>query len=285
MSDEHAGTGTAVQTWASAEAVAQWQQGAARRAAVLGEATERLLEAAGLRPGLRVLDLGAGAGEQSILAARRVGPNGSVLAVDVSARKLEAAARAAREAGLDGIIATQTADISTLDLGDRRFDVAISRLGIMFMPDATAGLSRVHRALVPGARLAALVWSAPERNPYMSTSIEVVRDMGRLPQSRPTVLRAMSLGAPGVLEQALGTAGFRDVGVQPVAFERHFSSLDETLELLRTGSSAQAEVMRDLDEQQQADAWSEIRRRLGAYLQPDGSVRIPGELLLGTATA
>ena len=284
MSDERAGT--AVQTWASAEAVAQWQQGAARRAAVLGEATERLLDAAGLRPGLRVLDLGAGAGEQSILAARRVGPNGTVLAVDVSASMLEAAARAARDAGLDGVIATHTADISTLDLGDRRFDVAISRLGIMFMPDVAAGLSRVHGVLVPGARLAALVWSAAERNPYMSTSIEVVRDeMGRLPQSTPTVLRAMSLGAPGVLEQALGAAGFGQIEVQPVAIERHFSSLDETLELLRTGSSAQAEVMRDLDEGQQADAWSEIRRRLQAYVQSDGTVRIPGELLLASASA
>ena len=283
MSDERAGT--AVQTWASAEAVAQWQQGAARRAAVLGPATERLLDAACLRPGARVLDLGAGAGEQSILAARRVEPNGTVLAVDVSASMLEAAAQAAREAGLDGIIATHVADISTLDLGPRRFDVAISRLGIMFMPDVTAGLSRVHRVLEPGARLAALVWSSPERNPYMSTSIEVVRAMGRLPQSTPTVLRAMSLGTPGVLKQALGAAGFGQIEVQPVAIERSFSSVDETLELLRTGSSAQAEVMRDLDEHQQADAWSEISRRLEAYVQSDGTVRIPGELLLASATA
>jgi cyclopropane fatty-acyl-phospholipid synthase-like methyltransferase len=96
-------TSQPVRTWASAEAVAHWRQGAARRATVLHDATEQMLDAAGLRPGARVLDLAAGSGDQTILAARRIGPSGSVLAVDISASMLAAAEEAFRNAGLSNV--------------------------------------------------------------------------------------------------------------------------------------------------------------------------------------
>ena len=64
----------AERTWASPAAAQVWQQGAARRAQTLAVATERMLEAAGLRPGMRVLDVAAGTGDQSLLALQRDGP-------------------------------------------------------------------------------------------------------------------------------------------------------------------------------------------------------------------
>src|SRR5260370_42639016 len=104
-----------VRTWASAEAADVWRQGAARRAQTLAIATERMLDAAALAPGMRVLDVAAGTGDQSVLAAGIVGPNGSILATDISASMLEAASQVAREAGLDNI-ETSVADASALDL-------------------------------------------------------------------------------------------------------------------------------------------------------------------------
>src|SRR5579859_5210166 len=115
-----------VRTWGSAEAAQLWQQSAARRAQTLALATERMFEQAGLRPGMRVLDIAAGTGDQSILAARVVGPSGSVLATDISASMLDAATQAARAASLDNI-ETLVADASTLDLTPDTFDAAISR--------------------------------------------------------------------------------------------------------------------------------------------------------------
>src|SRR5438067_12981712 len=81
-----------VQTWASSEAAEVWRQGAARRAQALAVATERMLKGAGVQPGMRVLDVAAGTGDQSLLAARLVGPSGAVLATDISASMLRAAA-------------------------------------------------------------------------------------------------------------------------------------------------------------------------------------------------
>ena len=86
---------------ASRKADAQWLLGgAAARAEVFGPATERMLDLANIRVGSQVLDVGAGAGDQTLAAARRTGPTGFVLATDISARRLEVAATLARQAGL-----------------------------------------------------------------------------------------------------------------------------------------------------------------------------------------
>jgi cyclopropane fatty-acyl-phospholipid synthase-like methyltransferase len=66
----------------------------------LGPATERMLDTAGVRDGSRVLDVAAGAGGQTLAAARRVGPQGHVLATDISPALLEFAAAAASDAGV-----------------------------------------------------------------------------------------------------------------------------------------------------------------------------------------
>src|SRR5207302_4388373 len=102
-----------VQTWSSAEAAQVWRQGAARRAQTLAAATDAMLQAARLAPGMRVLDIAAGTGDQSVLAAQIVRPGGLILATDISASMLAAAEETAREAGLDNV-QTQVADASAL---------------------------------------------------------------------------------------------------------------------------------------------------------------------------
>src|SRR5262245_61009680 len=75
-------------TWDSREAAAEWQSVAATRRQCFAPATERMLDLATIPVGGRVLDIGAGSGDSSIAAARRVGPTGSVLATDISATML-----------------------------------------------------------------------------------------------------------------------------------------------------------------------------------------------------
>ena len=100
-----------------------------------------MLDEAGIRPGLRVLDVAAGTGDQAVLAAQRIGPTGSLLATDISATMLAAAVETVREAGLDNV-ATQVADASALELEDESFDAAICRLRLMFVPDLHQGAFR-----------------------------------------------------------------------------------------------------------------------------------------------
>src|SRR5258708_3330177 len=179
-------------TWGSPEAAEIWRQGAARRAQPLAVATEQMLDAAGLVPGMRVLDVAAGTGDQSILAAQRIGTSGSLLATDISASMLEVAAKAARDAGLSNV-ETHVADASALDLPPDSFDAGICRFGLMFVPDLHQALVRVHRALKPGARFAALVWSTRDANPYIGLQIDLVDEMGRMPSPPPTIVRTVSL--------------------------------------------------------------------------------------------
>ena len=87
-------------TWGSSEAAAEWVRGAAARVQAFGPATERMLDLGDIRRGNRVLDIGAGAGDQTLAAARRVGPTGFVLATDISASMLEVTAVSAWQAEL-----------------------------------------------------------------------------------------------------------------------------------------------------------------------------------------
>ena len=79
------------------------------------------------------------------------------------------------------------------------------------MPELQQVLSRVRRALKPGARFAALVWSTEDKNPYIGLQLKLVREMGRMPSPPPSLTRTVSLSEPGKLAQAFGAAGFTDV--------------------------------------------------------------------------
>ena len=131
MLDGQSETGPHYLSAARAEA---WRRSAAARVGFMLPLTERMLDLAGLRTGSRVLDVGAGTGEQTLMAAERVGSSGSVLAVDVSAPMLAVAANAARAVALANV-ETQVMDarrIAELDSG--LFDAAISRNTLMLEP-------------------------------------------------------------------------------------------------------------------------------------------------------
>lgn len=269
-------------TYGSREVAAAWRRSGAARAEALGPATELMLELAGLRPGSRVLDVAAGTGEQSLLAARMVGPEGSVLATDIAAPMLELAAEAAREAGLANV-ETSVMDAQRLELDADSFDAAISRSGLMLMPDPRRALAEVRRVLKPGARLAVIVFSTADKNPYAARPREIARRCGRLPAPAPGAPDMFALGAPGALEDAFGRAGFRAVAVRAVPTVRRFGSVDEALRNYRESFPSLHELMAPLSDAEREQAWAEIERELRERAGPDG-FEIAGEVLVGSGT-
>lgn len=270
--------------WASAEAAERWRRTTAQREQAFGAATELLLDSAGLQPGLRVLDLAAGTGDTTLLAARRVGQAGSVLAVDISASMLEEAAGAAEREGLTNV-QTLVADIVELELPPRSFDAAISRFGLMFLTDVVGGLRRIKSALKPSARLAALVWSTDARNPHIHIPLALAEQFGHvLPEGSP-MRRAAALGAPGVFASALERAGFAAIEVQAVATPREFATLDSAVEATQLSSSMLRQVLDGLDAAGQQQVLAELRRPFGDFVEADGRCVVPAEALLGVAVA
>lgn len=259
-----------------------YRRGAAARAQVLAPANELMLDLAGVSPGSRVLDVAAGNGEQTVLAARRAGPTGSVLATDISARMLEDAAEAAREAGLTNID-TRIADAQALDLEPDVFDAVITRMGLMLMPDPAAALASIHRVLRPGGKLAAMVFGPADQNPNFSIPLEILsRHLGRpsAAQARPGMF---ALGDRSELERLFAQAGFRDVTVQAIATPRPYTSVQAAAAYVRMNTPPVRALTAELDEVSRERAWTEIEQALKPFERPDG-FEAPGEMLVAAGT-
>jgi ubiquinone/menaquinone biosynthesis C-methylase UbiE len=123
--------------WSSA--AAGWREWWPKIEEGLGPVAEHLVALAKVEPGDRVLDIATGIGEPAGTAARRVGPEGSVVATDIAPGMLEIARERAAELSLDNIEFRET-DAEELDLPDERFDAVLSRFGLMFLPDLGGAL-------------------------------------------------------------------------------------------------------------------------------------------------
>ena len=256
-----------------------WNEHGPQIGAWLRDATDAMLEQAGVVPGARVLDVAAGAGEQTLDIARRVGPAGSVLATDLSPAILALAGDNARRSGHANVL-TQVADGERLDVPPATFDAVVCRLGLMFFPDPLRGLREMHAALRPGGRCAVLVFSQPEHNPciaiVMSTAMKHAAIAPGDPY-RPGGL--LSLGKPGLLDSLFTAAGFRDVVAGPLDAPFRMPSVTHYLEFLRSSAGPVLQVLGRLDDEARERAWQEISQRLDVFSTPTGW-QGPNELLL-----
>ena len=249
----------------------------------LGQATDRMLDAAGTGPGGHVLDVAAGAGGQTLAAARRVGPEGGVLATDVSPTILSYAAKAAAEAGVTNV-ETREADGEALDdLREGSFDAVISRLGLIYFPDQHKALTAMRRVLRDGGRVAAVVYSTPDRNGFFSIPVSIIRERAQLPPPQPGQPGPFSLGAPGILEAALTDAGFRDVTVDTVPAPLRLPSAAECVRFERESFGALHQMLASLPEAERDGVWADIEDALRRFDTADGFVG-PCELLVAAGT-
>jgi SAM-dependent methyltransferase len=255
---------------------AQWEDAAAAWHAWgptleewLGEATELMLDTAGVTTGSRVLDVAAGAGGQSLAAARRAGPSGTVLATDLSPAILDHAAAAAAAQGLANV-GVREVDGEQLDVEPASFDAAISRLGLIYFPDRARALAGQYRALRAGGRIAAVVYSTPDRNGFFSVPVSIIRRRAQLPPPAPGQPGPFSLGGPGVLEEELRAAGFREVGSQAVPAPLRLPRAADCVRFERESFGALHQMLGGLTPEQREQAWAEIGTELAAFEGPGG---------------
>lgn len=174
-----------------------------------------LLDAAGIDPGARVLDVGCGTGSLTRAAGVRAAP-GPVLGVDLSGAMVDVAR--ARAAGLPNVTFVR-ADAQVQPFPE--FDVVISRTGASFFGDPPAAFANLARATAPGGRLALLTWQAATRNEWF---LEITGALAGRPLAGPPpgVPGPFALADPDVVTALLTEAGFADVQVadvrEPVGF-------------------------------------------------------------------
>ncbi|WP_138469930.1 class I SAM-dependent methyltransferase [Poseidonocella sp. HB161398] len=250
-----------------------------------GDVTRLLLEAAAPLAGLRVLDLGCGAGASSLAAAEAAGPDGRVAGCDFSHVLLERAAARAAEAGA-ATLSFFHADAQEDDLGGP-WDLAISRFGLMFFADPVAAFANIRRHLVPGGRLVFAAWAEAADNPWFDLPRRAAA--ARLGAAAPE-----PPGAPGPMAFAdsarvcglLGEAGFAAAAAERVpAVMSHPGGVAAVLGILpfigpvggrmREAGGSAADLQAILDE---------VARGFARWDGP-GGLRLPAEILLYSARA
>jgi ubiquinone/menaquinone biosynthesis C-methylase UbiE len=248
----------------------------------LGPSTEIMLDMVRVGPGGRVLDVAAGAGDQTLQVAERVGTEGHVLATDISPNILAFAAQNARNAGYANV-RTAVMDGESLDVPNATFDAVISRVGLIYLPDQQKALDGMKRALKPGGRIAAIVYSTAESNPFFSVPVSIIRRRAALPPPAPGQPGPFSLGNPGVLEEAYRQAGFRDVQSRVVAAPVELRSAAECVRFEKESFGALHQMLSGLDEAGREAAWAEIEQELKAFESPSG-FQGPCELVIAVGT-
>ena len=268
---------TVRQQWDAA--AAGWNEHGPQIRDWLCRATDAMLEMAGIRPGQHVLDVAAGAGDQTLDIAARVSPSGRVLATDISPGILADAARNAARAGLKNV-ETRVADAENLGLEEAQFDAAICRLGLMLLPDPARGLREIARVLKPGGGFCAMVFAGPETNPCISILMSTALRHAGLPARDPWAPGGLlSLGRAGLMDDLLRGAGFQNVATTRMAAPFRLPTIRAYLTFVRSSAGAILHILSTLDENARNAAWIDMENQLRVFEGKDGWVG-PNELLL-----
>ncbi len=228
-----------------------------------------LVDAVEARPGVTVLDLATGPGYTSLLAAAR---GASVICTDLSPSMLEVARRRAAEQSLDGI-EFRLMDAQDMDLADGSVDGVLCRYGVMLMPDLSAVLAEVHRALRPGRPFAYAVWGSPEHNMWASLIRTAAERNGHRPEGDPLGPGGMmSLADPARNMNAARAAGFSQVTVETLKLPVRFDSFEEYWTLRREASVSTQNLLAALTDDEVAALRRTAERIAADHTRPDGEL-------------
>jgi SAM-dependent methyltransferase len=244
----------------------------------LATATSLMLDAAKIGPGAHVLDVAAGAGDQTLDIARRIGPAGHVLATDLSPRCIALARSTLEDAGVVNA-SFLVADGERLDL-EPRFDAAVCRLGLMFYADPLEGLRRMHAALRPNGYGAVLVFSDAASNPCVVSAIETAASLAKAPPLDPDKVGGLlSLGRSGMLHGLFGQAGFCEVTTIRIAAPMRLPSAAHYIRFLQGAAGPVRSLIERLEARAQPSAWASMEAAMAQFETSDGWTG-PKELLL-----
>jgi SAM-dependent methyltransferase len=247
----------------------------------LRTSTDAMINMANIAEGMHVLDIAAGAGDQSLDIAAKVGPGGIVEMTDFSADILELAEAAVKKAGLKNIRAI-VADAENLPFDGEQYDAAVCRLGLMLFPHPERALAEMHRVLKPGARASVLVFSTIEANPCLSVMMSVAaKRVGLAPPAPDMPGSLVSLGKPGLVSEMFGNAGFGSVVSTRISAPFNLPTASHYVKFVRDSGAPIVHLMAQLDQKARDHAWAEIEDKLSAFNTIDGWCG-PNELLLAT---
>jgi SAM-dependent methyltransferase len=246
--------------------------------------SQRLVELAGIEPGSRVLDVAAGYGEPSLTAAEAAGPEGSVMATDISAEMIAFGRERAAAAGLENIEFVES-DAAGLEFPEGSFDAALSRWGIIFEPDAEAAAARVRDFLKPGSRMAISSWGSPDRVPFLAIPMMTAMRRLEVPPPPPGTPGPLSRPTPEALGGLLEAGGFSDVEVEEAEVSFEWGSPEEFTTFIREIAPPIHAIIDPHPPEVQEETWAAITEAIRERAADDGAVRLSNLVLLAAGRA
>ena len=152
----------------------------------------------------------------------------------------------------------------------------------MFIPDLHTALAGIQRALKPGGRFAAVVYSTVEKNPYHGLSLAIA-ERYQSEVDRPGQYVMFALGNSAELREAFTAAGFQTVAIHYVPTALEFPSVEELVRGQQDGFPLLARMLAALSEDQREQAWTEVENTMRQFDSGD-KVSVPGELLVVVGT-
>ena len=249
-----------------------------------GKVSERLVQMAGVKKGDRVLDVAAGYGEPALTAARKVGPDGIVVATDISAEMLEFGRKRAAENGVENIEFMQS-DAFSLDFPAESFDAAVSRWGIIFDPDGEGAAAKVHGFLKPGSRFAISSWGPPERVPFIAIAMKTAMEKLDVPPPPPGTPGPLSRPTPEAIGGLLEGGGFSDVEVEELEVTFPLESAEEYTAYTKAIVAPLVAMISAHPEEIQRETWQAITDAAAERTDADGRLEMPNQVLVAAGQA
>ena len=243
-----------------------------------------LVDAIEPQPGHRVLELAAGPGDTGLLAAELIQPGGTLISTDAVEAMVEIARARAAELGIDNA-EFRTMDAEWLDLPTASVDGVIARWGYMLLADPATALGETRRVLRPGGRVALSAWTGPEDNPWTWVpQTELVR-MGVIEPHDLDGPNMFAFRDPDTIRALLEDAGFTDIVVDQLDLAWQFDDLDAWWDAQIDLSTTLAAAVGSMSPARRDDLRDAIDPQMAAYVQPDGSVLVPGRTHVAAASA
>jgi ubiquinone/menaquinone biosynthesis C-methylase UbiE len=243
--------------------------------------SDKIVELAEIKPGDRVLDIATGTREPAVTAARKVMPNGKVVATDISSQMLAIAKTRARSFGLDSIMEFREIDGEKLDLlgPTAKFDAILSRWGLMFFPNLQGALGMIKRMLVTNGRLCAAVWSASHKVPFLDLAFDAARKQINAAAPPPGAPGPFALADLEALKWLFGQAGFKDIKTDIFQITFEFDSPESYTRLHQQTATRIHAMLANYSEDVKKRVWNSVTEAVLQYADPHGRVNLDNEVI------
>jgi SAM-dependent methyltransferase len=245
--------------------------------------SERLVELLDPRPGETLLELAAGPGDTGLLAAPSLAPGGQLVSTDVAPEMVDAARRRASELGVEDVVSFSVEDMTGLSFADASFDGVLCRWGLMLVPDIGGAASEIARVLRPGGRVAVAVWADADANDWMTAPGRSALELGLAEKPDPDAPGPFRLSRDGLLAEVLTDAGLTVELVEDVAVTWRTPGLSAWWGVALDTSRSLALILERATQEQEDAVRAGAERRLERYVQPDGSLAVPGRARVALA--